>query len=382
MARAGAFDDHDSCMTGLAKAYPDKATRAKACRSAAGVRPSKEASPRREGVRVTGTLAPGGSDGHVHDFSIETYQSMPDPAPDTGEEARMVRMFWCSPAYVPGVEVRPTWEPGSPTSLQVSHWHEWGTDEAVAEAAGHSHDLPDLPDVVAADLARIERMEDHAPGQAQLRVEDGDAFWIVRGLVSARVGVSKGQRLLKRKAVVEQTAELLEGAAIVYGHPNGEAPSGGPIIDVDHRSAPGIAVNARLDGDAATYDALLWKVNPPGYTVSDDDLAKSLVFVEAAKRGDAIHNSLGTHSLEVARRGEAAPMGGGDPVPYEAEQVGIEGVGHVAILSPVIPVRGSCPAPACGLPPVGATVEHLAKALGVRREAVVLAAAMAAKRRE
>lgn len=379
MARAGAFPDHDSCLAGLAKAYPDKAVRAKACKAAAGVRPRKESQPRREGVRVTGTTMPGGPDGHVHDFTAELYEPQ-YPGPD-GDPQKAKVMFWCSPAYVPGQASLSTWEPGQPQTLTVSHWHEWSDTGRTAEAAGHDHELPDMPDVIAEDLDRVERMEDHAPAQAQLRVEDGDAFWLVRGLVSARAGVSKGQRLLKRRAVVEATAQLLDGAAIVYGHPAGEAADGGPIIDVDHRSAPGVAVNARMEDGAATYDALLWKENPEGYAVSDEDLARSRVFVDAAKRGEAIHNSLGTHSLEVARRGEAEPMGGGDPVPYDSEQVGVEGVGHVAILSPVIPVRASCPPTACGLPPVkapaAASVEHVAEALGVRREAVLVAAAMA-----
>lgn len=371
MATHGAFKDATSCMKGLAAAYPDKAQREKACRAVAGIRPTLEAAPRLEGVRVTGTTLPGGSDGHVHDFTAEAYEWRPLQGDD---EPELRVSFWCSPAYVPG-QLGATWEPGKPQAMTVTHWHEWNTTQRTAEAVGHSHDLPAMPDLIVGELKEAAREED-APGQVA-RVEEGDGFWLVRGLIATRVGVNRRHRLRRRLEAVKQTVALLDGAAILYGHPRDGS------VDVDRLTAPGVIVNARLEGDAAAYDALIWKANPPGYAVTDADLARNSIFADAARRGDAIHNSLGSLTLEAVRRGEADATDGSGPAEYDRDVQHVKSVGHVAILAPVIPVRGSCPpstkgGAGCGLNGAKATPDAVAAALGVRREAVLQAAARAA----
>lgn len=358
----GPFKDFDACLVGLKDKYPSEATRRKVC----GAMKSRLEStkPLIEGVAVSGTTLPGGTDGHVHDFTLETY--VDQESGDT--EVRM----WTSPPYVPGSTAQ-SLALGDPGSLpvRVTHWHDWATTQRTSEAMGHDHELPALPPLAEEDLATLQEAEQVVAGAV---VEDGPGYWLVRNVTATREGVSLGRRVLKRATAVRETADLMDGAPVVYGvdrHLAGD-------FEPDPLAAPGFAVNARLEGGAAVYDAVLWAANPPGHSVPSEDIAYNRAFVEAVRQGQAIHNSIGTIGVERMATGKAPPMGGGSPVSYESEQVHVVKVGHVAILSPVAAGRGSCPAPACGAVPQEA--KALAEALGVRRDAVLIAAGMAVRR--
>jgi len=175
------------------------------------------------------------------------------------------------------------------------------------------------------------------------RVEEGEDFWVIRNVVATRAGVND-QGMLRDQAAVEATARAMDGAPLVYAaHPH--------QVFVDPRKAAGFAVASRVVGDAAVYDALLWKRNRPGHQASDDDLAHNQAFVDAVRSGQAVHNSLGSISIERLRTGVAPKQGGGGNRVYDAVQEDAK-VGHIAILSPVAGTAGgSCPAPVCGAVP-------------------------------
>lgn len=208
--------------------------------------------------------------------------------------------------------------------------------------------------VCGAMKARLEHAQageaavDAAEHSAPTRVEETTWAWLIRDMVATRVGVND-QGLYKDPASVEQTARSLDGAAVVYEHPIDA--DGSWVIDVDPKAAPGIAVNARVDGDAVLYDALVWKRNPPGHNVTDSAIATNATFAAAVRSGQAVHNSVGAHNLELLEAGVAPRMGSGVPTPYRAKLVRAE-VGHIAILAPVAGMKGgSCPLPWCGAVP-------------------------------
>ncbi len=369
----GAWPSFDACLEDpeLAKRYPDEEKRRKVC---GAIKARTETKPRVEDASWAATTLPAGDDGHVHEFTVHTYRD---------SEGQKHAYLYTGDDHLPGEQPleygqrRPLDGPG--------HRHSWNSAKRTSTDSGHWHDLPSLPDDIILELRESVNGRFEEETTMGAIVEEGERFWLVRNVIATRIGVNS-QGLYKDAGAVASNARALEGAPLVYGaHPKDA--SGDYQVDIDPHEAPGFAVNGRVEGEAAVYDALLLKKNPPGHHATPASLTLNERFVEAVRRGEAVHNSLGAHSYERLEEGRARRMGGGPETPYSFRQVRAE-VGHIAILSPVAGGAGSCPIPACGALPRGeedAEHEHakdadtVAKAFGVSKGAALRAIRDAAK---
>lgn len=194
-----------------------------------------------------------------------------------------------------------------------------------------------LMEAVALDSGSVEREGQDDAGHPAGGVVESATLYVVRDAVVAREGVNdKGQ--LKEWANLKDTAATLEGAPFLWGHP--------PITDPfvrGRKQGAGVVVNVRpVDADRTLhYDVALFKVAPPGWSVSGQDLERNKVAADLVRRGVKIANSGGYRYLGQDVSGEHAQHDGSRRAYRERQRV--VAWDHVAGLTPVVPgPDGAC----------------------------------------
>lgn len=176
------------------------------------------------------------------------------------------------------------------------------------------------------------------------KVVRGPGYVLIRDAVGTKAGVNDNAQW-KPPEAIRDGWQSFDGVPLVFGHPKTQSRA----VE-DHAAVAGFAVNTRLrEADMAIVrDLLLFTERPPGFTTTDEDLARAERMAGLVDAGVPIHLSEGYFAPgKYAQAGVAAGQDGRARA-YALVQPRLVG-DHLAILSPLVPgVPGSCPVPICG----------------------------------